>query len=89
MSFTVSKQCSVVKNYPELGIVKSANSETLNVTYEAIIVNSVDAGVAEVQFSVKSDDIGEGIITYSFNHNGLDNLLVQAETALKNSFNYL
>lgn len=87
MSFTISKQCSVVKNYPELGIVKPANSETLNVTYEAIIVNSVAAGVAEVQFSVKSDGIGEGIITHHFNYDGLDNLLVQAEAALKNSFN--
>ncbi|UYL05425.1 hypothetical protein DIDNDMLP_00440 [Klebsiella phage KP13-7] len=86
MSFTISKQCSVVKNYPELGIVKPSNSETLNVTYEAIIVNSVAAGVAEVQFSVKAEGIGEGIITYSFHHDGLDNLLVQAETSLESSF---
>ena len=89
MSFTISKQCSVVKNYPELGIVSPSDSETLTITYEAIIVNSVAAGVAEVQFSVKAEGIGEGIITYHFNHNGLDNLLAQAEAALKNSFNYI
>lgn len=86
MSFTISKQCSVVKNYPELGIVSPSDSEILTTTYEAIMVNSVAAGVAEVQFSVKADGIGEGIITYSFPHDGLDNLLVQAETSLKSSF---
>lgn len=86
MSFTVSKQCSVVKNYPELGIVSPSDSETLTTTYEAIMVNSVAAGIAEVQFSVKADGIGEGIITYSFPHDGLDNLLVQAETSLESSF---
>lgn len=86
MSFTISKQCSVVKNYPELGIVSPSDSEMLTITYEAIMVNSVAAGVAEVQFSVKADGIGEGIITYSFPHNGLDNLLVQAETSLESSF---
>ncbi|UYL04808.1 hypothetical protein EBOKLHFM_00212 [Klebsiella phage KP13-26] len=86
MSFTISKQCSVVKNYPELGIVSPSDSEILTTTYEAIMVNSVAAGIAEVQFSVKADGIGEGIITYSFPHNGLDNLLVQAETSLESSF---
>ena len=86
MSFTISKQCSVVKNYPELGIVSPSDSEMVTTTYEAIMVNSVAAGVAEVQFSVKADGIGEGIITYSFPHNGLDNLLVQAETSLESSF---
>ncbi|UYL04390.1 hypothetical protein EPNKCIFM_00088 [Klebsiella phage KP13-16] len=85
MSFTISKQCSVVKNYPELGIVSPSDSEILTTTYEAIMVNSVAAGIAEVQFSVKADGIGEGIITYSFPHNGLDNLLVQAETSLESS----
>lgn len=86
MSFTVSKQCSVVKNYPELGIVSPSDSEMVTTTYEAIMVNSVAAGVAEVQFSVKADGIGEGIITYSFSHDGLDNLLAQAETSLESSF---
>ncbi|HCI5911696.1 TPA: hypothetical protein NPN65_004600 [Klebsiella quasipneumoniae subsp. similipneumoniae] len=85
MSFTVSKQCSVVKNYPELGIVSPSDSEMVTTTYEAIMVNSVAAGVAEVQFSVKADGIGEGIITYSFPHEGLDNLLGQAEMALQNT----
>lgn len=49
------------------------------------MVNSVAAGIAEVQFSVKADGIGEGIITYSFPHEGLDNLLGQAEMALQNT----
>lgn len=85
MSFTINRQCAVVKNYPELGIVSPSDSEMLTITYEAIMVNSVDAGVAEVQFSVKSDGIGEGIITYSFPHDGLDNLLGKAEIALQNN----
>lgn len=85
MSFTISKQCSVVKNYPELGIVSPSDSEMLTITYEAIMVNSVAAVVAEVQFSVKAEGIGDGLITYSFTPDGLDNLLGKAEIALQNT----
>ncbi|UYL04980.1 hypothetical protein LGIDLPPJ_00093 [Klebsiella phage KP13-27] len=85
MSFTINRQCAVVKNYPELGIMKSADSEMLTITYEAVIINSVAAGLAEVQFRVKSDGVGDGLITYSFTPDGLDNLLGQAEIALQNT----
>lgn len=83
MSFTINRQCAVVKNYPELGIMKSADSEMLTITYEAVIINSVAAGLAEVQFRVKSDGIGEGLITFSFAVEDAGNILLKAEEALK------
>ncbi|HGW8460431.1 TPA: hypothetical protein ACNRPM_004122 [Klebsiella pneumoniae] len=83
MSFTFSKQYAVVKNYPDLGILKQSPPEEISVTYKAIVVNSVAAGTAEVQFSVDAGDIGEGIITFVFAPSGFDGLLGQAEEALR------
>lgn len=83
MSFTLNKQYAVVKNYPDLGIMKQSTSEEVSVTYKAIIVNSAATGAAEVQFSVDAGNIGEGLITFTFTPSGFDGLLGQAEEALR------
>ncbi|HFF9149683.1 hypothetical protein V6082_08640 [Klebsiella pneumoniae] len=83
MTFKVTRKCSVVKNYPELGIMKAGNDELLEVSYTAIIVNSLSNATAEVQFDVQAEGIGNGLITFSFMINGINGLLEQAESALK------
>ncbi|WP_114260835.1 hypothetical protein [Klebsiella quasipneumoniae] len=79
MSFTVIKEYSAVKNYPELGVMKKVSNETLSVTYTAIFVNSVSESSVEVQFSTSAEGIGDGLISFTFPPDGMNDLLTQAE----------
>lgn len=85
MTFTVKTKCAVIKNYPEIGVMKPGGDEFLNVSYTAIIVNSISNSNAEVQFDVIAEGVGSGLITFSFPTNGTDGILKQAEDALKES----
>ncbi|PLJ49962.1 hypothetical protein B6J66_20190 [Klebsiella quasipneumoniae] len=83
MSFTIIRKYSVVKNYPEMGIMNAGVGEVISSTYTAIIINSLSGGTAEVQFSVDADGVGSGLINFSFPVDGSGDLLKQAEQALE------
>ncbi|OYF77434.1 Uncharacterised protein [Klebsiella pneumoniae] len=85
MTFIVTQKCSVIKNYPEIGIMIPGDNEMLDVSYTAIIVNSLSNSTADVQFDVYADGVGHGLITFSFLASGTDGLLKQAEIALQES----
>ena len=85
MSFSVTKEYSTVLNYPELGVLKAGEKVICTVEYTAVHVNAVGPESVEVQIQTKMLDGGTGILVYTFAPDGLDNLLMQAESSFKST----
>lgn len=83
MSFSITKEYSTVLNYPELGILRAGEGVVCTVEYTATHINAVGTGSVEVQIQTKLADGDTGILVYTFEPDGLDNLLMQAEASFK------
>lgn len=87
MAFTLSKVVSAAEYYGALGIVdaSSASEKTVDVTYEAVRLDSLIGTVARVIYTVRVGDSQAVYNEFEFEYSGTGNPLEEAETALRAS----
>lgn len=87
MAFTLSKVVSAADYYGALGIVdaSSASEKTVDVTYEAIRLDSLIGTVARVIYTTRVGDSQAVYNEFEFQFSGAGNPLTEAETALQAS----
>lgn len=84
MSFTLSKSVSSVEYYSALGIVdtSAASEKTVDVTYEAIRLDSLIGTLARVIYTTRVGTSNAIFNEFEFEYSGTGNPLDEAESAL-------
>ena len=87
MSFTLSKSVSSAEYYSALGIVdtSSASEKTVNVTYEAVRLDSLIGTTARVIYTTRVGTSNAIFNEFEFEYSGAGNPLEEAEAALQSS----
>ncbi|HEC2625648.1 TPA: hypothetical protein R2K43_000805 [Raoultella planticola] len=87
MAFTLSKVVSAADYYGALGIVdaSSASEKMVDVTYEAIRLDSLIGTMARVIYTTRVGTSNAIFNEFEFEYSGTGNPLEEAETALQAS----
>lgn len=87
MAFTLSKSVSSAEYYGALGIVdtSSASEKTVDVTYEAVRLDSLIGTVARVIYTTRVGNSDATFNEFEFEYSGAGNPLEEAEAALQSS----
>ena len=87
MAFTLSKSVSSAEYYGALGIVdtSAASEKTVDVTYEAVRLDSLIGTVARVIYTTRVGTSNAIFNEFEFEYSGTGNPLEEAETALQAS----
>lgn len=87
MAFTLSKVVSSADYYGALGIVdtSAASEKTVDVTYEAVRLDSLIGTVARVIYTTRVGTSNAIFNEFEFEYSGTGNPLEEGETALQAS----
>ena len=85
--FTLSKSVSSAEYYSTLGIVdaSSASEKTVDVTYEAIRLDSLIGTTARVVYTTRVGSSDATFNEFEFEYSGTGNPLLEAESALRSA----